>query len=323
MPRNRGRRSLAPSYHSQIEQLENRLLLSGIGDPPQALDLNRVQATWLFTNPLGDSVHTDNIASAAEYDIYVFNADVTDLFVISTTGPLDSQLQVYDWEGQPMGGLVDVNVGGETVNQFLGLNHLYYIAVGGHDTEVGSYSLSINGPTSPAWAISTPSPFYNGNSRGNFNSVIDNGGDRDFFMVVAPPSATSIDIMVAPGQDADLLFEIFDENGASLQMRNNGGPSALDILPGFPVRAGATYYVAVGGIPTTTLAPFEVAVDFAPNSNGAVRGGKWIDLNSDGVRDAGEPAVAGVTIFIDSNDNGQMDADEPTALTDANGNYEF
>src|SRR6476660_5052811 len=128
MPRNRSRRRLAPNYHPQIEQLEKRTLLdaaAGIGDPPQTLDLNNLQATWLFTNPFGDSVHADNIASASEYDVYAFNADVTDVFLISTSVSLNSQLQVYDSDGQPMGALVDVNVGGETTSKFLLANHIY------------------------------------------------------------------------------------------------------------------------------------------------------------------------------------------------------
>src|SRR3954470_21890866 len=97
MTRNRGRRRLAPRYHSQIEQLESRTLLAaGIGDPPQTLDLNGLQFTWLTTNPFGDIVHNDRIDSAAEYDVYEFNADVVGFFLISTTGPLNSQLRVYD-----------------------------------------------------------------------------------------------------------------------------------------------------------------------------------------------------------------------------------
>src|SRR3954466_10545143 len=114
MARNRSRRRLASNYHSPMEQLENRTLLAaGIGDPPQTLDLNNFQVTWLTTNPFGDIAHTDRIDSAAEYDVYEFNADVVGFFLISTTGPLNSQLRVYDSDGQSMSGLVDVNAGGE------------------------------------------------------------------------------------------------------------------------------------------------------------------------------------------------------------------
>ena len=52
-------------------------------------------------------------------------------------------------------------------------------------------------------------------------------------------------------------------------------------------------------------------------------GTKFEDLDGDGVKDAGEGPVAGVTIFIDANKNGVLDAGERTTVTDASGNYTF
>jgi uncharacterized repeat protein (TIGR01451 family) len=52
-------------------------------------------------------------------------------------------------------------------------------------------------------------------------------------------------------------------------------------------------------------------------------GTKFEDLNNNGVKDAGEGPIEGVTIFIDANKNGTLDAGERTTLTDANGNYSF
>lgn len=47
----------------------------------------------------------------------------------------------------------------------------------------------------------------------------------------------------------------------------------------------------------------------------AIHGYKWEDLNGDGRREAGEPGLAGVTIYVDSNLNNKFDADEPNSLT--------
>ena len=52
-------------------------------------------------------------------------------------------------------------------------------------------------------------------------------------------------------------------------------------------------------------------------------GTKFEDLDGDGIRDAGEGPVEGVTIFIDANKNGVLDAGERTTVTDADGNYTF
>jgi choice-of-anchor A domain-containing protein/uncharacterized repeat protein (TIGR01451 family) len=54
----------------------------------------------------------------------------------------------------------------------------------------------------------------------------------------------------------------------------------------------------------------------------------WSDTNGDGVQDAGEAGIAGVTVAIyrDINKNGILDINEPklaTQVTDANGNYNF
>ena len=54
-----------------------------------------------------------------------------------------------------------------------------------------------------------------------------------------------------------------------------------------------------------------------------IRGTKWNDLNSNGVRDAEEPGLQGWTIFLDDNENAQLDAEETSTTTDANGDYAF
>jgi uncharacterized repeat protein (TIGR01451 family) len=58
--------------------------------------------------------------------------------------------------------------------------------------------------------------------------------------------------------------------------------------------------------------------------NGVTLSGvKFSDLDGDGIRDAGEPGVGGVTIFIDSNQNGALDAGERTTVTASDGSYSF
>ncbi len=55
----------------------------------------------------------------------------------------------------------------------------------------------------------------------------------------------------------------------------------------------------------------------------SIGGLKFNDLNSDGVREAGEPGLAGVTVFLDTNLNGLFDLGEVSTVTDASGNYSF
>lgn len=56
---------------------------------------------------------------------------------------------------------------------------------------------------------------------------------------------------------------------------------------------------------------------------GTVAGSAFIDANHDGRRETGEPNLPGVTVYLDANDNGQLDPGELQATTDSRGNYAF
>lgn len=57
---------------------------------------------------------------------------------------------------------------------------------------------------------------------------------------------------------------------------------------------------------------------------GTITGVKWNDLDNDGIRDTTpelEPGLSGWTIFVDVDVDGVLDAGEPFADTDVNGEY--
>jgi len=54
-----------------------------------------------------------------------------------------------------------------------------------------------------------------------------------------------------------------------------------------------------------------------------IQGMKWHDINGDGKIDSGEPGLAGVTIFLDLNDNGVREENEPRQITNEQGRYIF
>ncbi len=56
-------------------------------------------------------------------------------------------------------------------------------------------------------------------------------------------------------------------------------------------------------------------------STGGIRGAKFNDLDGNGTRDPGEPGIQGVFIYVDLNKDGRIGILEPSARTDANGNY--
>ncbi len=56
---------------------------------------------------------------------------------------------------------------------------------------------------------------------------------------------------------------------------------------------------------------------------GTVTGTKFEDLNLNGIRDEGEPGIAGLTIYVDANHDGEWTAGEVSTQTDADGRYSF
>jgi VCBS repeat-containing protein len=54
---------------------------------------------------------------------------------------------------------------------------------------------------------------------------------------------------------------------------------------------------------------------------GTISGVQFNDLNANGVRDPGEPALAGWTVYADLNNNHTLDPGEPSAVTAADGSY--
>ncbi len=63
--------------------------------------------------------------------------------------------------------------------------------------------------------------------------------------------------------------------------------------------------------------------DFGNYQGGRIEGDAWDDLNGNGVRDAGEPTLAGWTVYLDTDHDGTPDAGERTQVTDASGHYVF
>ncbi len=78
-----------------------------------------------------------------------------------------------------------------------------------------------------------------------------------------------------------------------------------------PFFGGGAHYVWLGNGEEVT------GIDFGnqPIKPGSIHGTKWLDENGNGVRDEGEPGLAGVTIYSDLNNNGVLDDGEPHTVS--------
>ena len=74
-------------------------------------------------------------------------------------------------------------------------------------------------------------------------------------------------------------------------------------------------------ITLTRAALDNITANFGYRGTASVSDTVWLDVNSDGVLDATDRRISGVKVFVDQNNNGTADVNEPFAITDANGNY--
>lgn len=86
--------------------------------------------------------------------------------------------------------------------------------------------------------------------------------------------------------------------------------------PNWVLTGSATRSITVG------LGQTVSSVNFGQNlPNQTVTGFKWADSNGNGIRDAGEPGLAGVYIYVDLDGDNRIDVGEPQAITIADGSY--
>ena len=60
-----------------------------------------------------------------------------------------------------------------------------------------------------------------------------------------------------------------------------------------------------------------------PRRQPSISGTVFQDNNGNGILDAGEPGIPGVTLFLDLNHDDTLDPGDPTAVTNASGAYSF
>ncbi len=91
----------------------------------------------------------------------------------------------------------------------------------------------------------------------------------------------------------------------------------LEQRPGYAHLAGEAF----SGYTVTVIDGVEMTdLNFALFQYGEVRGEKFADVNNNGVRDADEAGLSGWSIFVDSNNDGALNAGEPSTITDEQGN---
>jgi hypothetical protein len=206
------------------------------------------------------------------------------------------------------------------------------------DLRPGSYTVRLEVPT--GGAVIAPAGGAYSNITVLSGQVVAN---RDFAVTV-PGSITGVVFNDLNGNGAQDLGEtgqagqtvfidannnnVLDPAELSVTTGIGGTYTFADLPPGsYTVRldppVGATVTTPAGGEFNLVLPSGGTLAGntFGVSLPGTISGVVYDDTDGDGIRDVGEPARAGVTVFLDVNDNGALDGGELSAVTDANGAY--
>jgi serine-aspartate repeat-containing protein C/D/E len=110
--------------------------------------------------------------------------------------------------------------------------------------------------------------------------------------------------------DADGLYEINNVPPGAKNVRNNNVPSGYARSTTIPLAAN----IPEGGATNAHIGFYEYI---------AIEGHVFNDVNLNAVQDGGDTNASGTTIYLDSNNDGDLDGGEPTTTSNGSGDYSF
>lgn len=167
---------------------------------------------------------------------------------------------------------------------------------------------------------------------------------QDFTVLVLPPGENAAPVIISEPlltgsvrRPYDSTVKALDGDGDPITYGLLDAPQGMTIDPVSgrlqwdPASAGAgNYRVVVSATdPSGGQDSQEFQLAIAAATGGTISGSKWNDLDADGLRDtqaAGgvdEPGLGDITIYLDLDKDGTLDAGEPLQITDPSGSYAF
>jgi len=128
------------------------------------------------------------------------------------------------------------------------------------------------------------------------------------------------------------VFLDTNNNGAAdagepqLQTNAQGRGAFTNLEPGsYTVRevVPAGFSPSTSAVVPLTLSTQDANVTFANTPNSNITGCKFEDFNLNGYRDGNEPAISGVTVYLDTNNNGALDGGEASTTSNQFGTFAF
>jgi hypothetical protein len=117
-----------------------------------------------------------------------------------------------------------------------------------------------------------------------------------------------------------------DAGEPQIQTNAQGRGAFTNLEPGnYTVRevVSAGFSPSTSAVVPLTLNTEDANVTFANTPNSNITGCKFEDFNVNGYRDGTEPAISGVTVYLDTNNNGALDTGEASTTTNQFGTFAF
>ncbi len=143
------------------------------------------------------------------------------------------------------------------------------------------------------------------------------GGDPSTFMstyVVTGQTTDGVTTLDPPIQTQAGVADYENLDGIG---RNRWGDYSATVVDPADELTMWTFQEFASGVDEWSIRVTEII--FAPPTQ--IQGMVWNDQNANGARDANEFGISNWTVFLDLDKNGDLDTNEPSAITDANGRY--
>ena len=156
------------------------------------------------------------------------------------------------------------------------------------------------------------------------NTIVTEGGNSDTYSIVLdtqPTDTVTINLTVGSGITTDITSITFDNT-------NWNTPQTITITADNDTIPEGDHNATINHTITSTDTNYnilnlpEITVNIN-DDDAEIKGQVWNDVNGDGVKDATEEGLSGWTVYLDENNDGELNNGEISLTTDENGNYHF
>ncbi|MFP6763179.1 MAG: FG-GAP-like repeat-containing protein, partial [Planctomycetaceae bacterium] len=153
-------------------------------------------------------------------------------------------------------------------------------------------------------------------------------GDGDTFPGIAVTSASSGTVTVFENSRGMLTAGgVFPTGGApgSIAVADGNSDGLDDFITSNAGSGDVTRLINLHGSAVVNVQTgiTTAGAEFGNLLSGSISGTKFHDLDQDGNQDPGEPGLSGFGIYIDQNQNNQLDQSEPSVVTGVDGTFTF